>query len=323
MYGNGDGARRTDNSAVEGNPYWECSGTSLLTQDQWYLWVGHVYPWNTAFTGRNSETGYYTVSGGRVGNINGCNIGSGDLKWSSNSTQGIHRTYLYYCADNTTRLQFYQPRVDVIDGTQPSIQDLLTNAGSTWYDVSGRVNNATMYSLPSFSTSTGYFGFNGTSNYGTVINNASLNFASAQTLIMVLRHSYTSGRRNPWDQAYGGYGTWTHEQGENISWFFGNSGANSDPYVGLGSTSTPRNVWNIMATTRSTSTATWYWNGSATGQWSNPYGTLANTAANITIGNGYAGHWQGDMSRVMAYTRELSAAEIAQNFQILRSTYGI
>lgn len=323
MYGNGDGARRMDNSAVEGNPYWECSGTSLLSQNQWYLWVGHVYPYNTAFTGRNPATGYYTVSGNKVGNINGCNIGSGDLKWSSNSTQGIHRTYLYYCADNTTRLQFYQPRVDVIDGTEPSIADLLSNAGSTWYDVSGRVNNATMYSLPAFSASTGYFTFNGSANYGTVVNNASLNFASAQTLIMVLRHSYTSGRRNPWNQAYGGYGTWTHEQGDNISWYFGNAGANGDPYVGLSSASTPRNVWNILATTRSTTTASWYLNGTLSGAYSNPYGTLATTAADITIGNGYAGYWQGDMSRVMAYTRALSADEILQNFNAMKSQYGL
>lgn len=323
MYANGDGSRRMDNSAVEGNAYWECSGTSLLSQNQWYLWVGHVYPFNTASTGRNPSTGYYTVSGGRVGNINGCNIGSGDLKWSSNSTQGIHRTYLYYCSDNTTRLQFYQPRVDLVDGSEPSISDLLANAGSTWYDVSGYQNNATMYSLPAFTTSTGYFTFNGSANYGTVTNNSTLNFSSAQTLMMVLRHSYTSGRRNPWNQAYGGYGTWTHEQGENMSWYFGNSGGNADPYVGLGSATTPRNVWNILATTRSSTTATWYLNGSATGTWSNPYGNLATTTADITIGNGYAGYWQGDMSRVMAYNRELSAAEIQQNYLALKAQYGL
>ena len=126
MYANGDGSRRTDNNSIELNAYWECSSTSILTKDQWYLWVGYVYPSNTSFTGRNPNTGYYTVENGRVGNINGCNIGSGDLKWSTNSTQGIHRTYLYYCADNTTRLQFYQPRVDLVDGNEPSIDDLLT-----------------------------------------------------------------------------------------------------------------------------------------------------------------------------------------------------
>jgi hypothetical protein len=322
-YADGNGTIRMDNSQAETNAYWECSNIGIMTQNQWYLWVGHVYPWNTAETGRNPATGYYTVSGKKVGNVNGCNIGSGDLKWSSNSSLGIHRTYLYYSGDATSALEWWQPRVDLIDGTQPSIDDLLSNAGSTWYDVSGRVNNATMYSLPSFSTSTGYFTYDGSSNYGTVVNNSTLNFASAQTLMMILRHSYTSGRRNPWNQAYAGYGTWTHENGDNMSWYFGNGGGDNSPYVGLSSATTSRNVWNILATTRDTSTATWYLNGSATGTWSNPYGVLATTAANITLGYGYAGYWQGDMSRVLAYNRALTATEILQNYNVLKNTYGL
>ena len=136
MYANGDGSRRMDNGAVETNAYWECGFTSGLTQNQWYLWVGHVYPANTTYTGRNPDTGYYTING-RAGDVGGCNIGSGDLKWSQNSTQGIHRTYLYYCSDNTTRLQFYQPRVDLCNGTEPSIQELLDNIGNTQSDISG------------------------------------------------------------------------------------------------------------------------------------------------------------------------------------------
>lgn len=136
MYANGDGSRRMDNGQVELNAYWECSNTGLLAQNQWYLWVGHVYPANTTYTGRNPNTGYYTTNG-RVGDVGGCNIGSGDLKWSQNSTQSLHRTYLYYCSDNTTRLQFYQPRVDMCDGTEPSIQQLLNNANNTAYNVGG------------------------------------------------------------------------------------------------------------------------------------------------------------------------------------------
>lgn len=320
MYADGDGSRRMDNGTVEGNAYWECSGTSLLTQNQWYLWVGHVYPANTTFTGRNPDTGYYTTNG-RVGNVNGCNIGSGDLKWSYNSTRGIHRTYLYYCADNTTRLQFYQPRVDLCDGTEPSIQELLRNAGNTWYDVSGNQNNCNFVDLPS--TNTGFYTFNGTSNYGSITNNSTLNFASAQTLQIVMRHTYTSGRRNPWNQAYAGYGTWTHEQGEYISQYFGNGGADNEPYIGVSSATTPRNVWNVMCATRNSSTFNWYINGVLSGTTANPYGTLANTSANILIGNGYAGYWQGDMAMVTAYTRALSADEVSQNFNAIRGRYGV
>lgn len=125
LYANGEGPRRMDNNGIETNPYWDCRSTSALTKDQWYLVVGHCYPSNTTFTGRHPNTGYYTTTGGRVADVNGCNIGSGDLKWGTNSTQGIHRTYHFYSRDNTTRLQFFQPRVDKVDGTEPSINTLL------------------------------------------------------------------------------------------------------------------------------------------------------------------------------------------------------
>jgi hypothetical protein len=156
-----------------------------------------------------------------------------------------------------------------------------------------------------------------------VTNNATLNFSTAQTLQIVMRHSYTSGRRNPWNQAYAGYGTWTHENGENINQYFGNGGADNTPYIGVTSATTPRNVWNVMCAVRSTSEFKWYINGALSSTTANPYGTLATTAANITVGNGYAGFWQGDMSRVTAYTRALTDTEVLQNYNVLKATYGL
>jgi hypothetical protein len=66
------------------------------------------------------------------------------LKWTSNSTQGIHRTYHYYCADSTSRLQFYDPRVDLVDGKQPSIQELVSRSPIQWRDLSGNGYNLTL-----------------------------------------------------------------------------------------------------------------------------------------------------------------------------------
>jgi hypothetical protein len=207
------------------------------------------------------------------------------------------------------------------DGTEPSIQELLQNAGNTWYDLSGNNNNCTLLDLPA--ANNGFYTFNGNSNYGTIINNATLNFASAQTLQIVMRHTYTSGRRNPWDQAYGGYGTWTHEQGDSITQFYGNAGSNNNPYVGVSSPATPRSVWSVLCAVRSTTQFKWYLNGSLSDTSSNPYGVLANTPANINIGYGYAGFWQGDMAMVTAYTRALSDAEVAQNFNAIRGRFNL
>ena len=130
MYGNNGGACRMDTGDAELNPYWDYRLTSQLTQNQWYLFVGHVYPATTTSTGKHPDSGYYTTAG-KVGDNNGGNTGTGDIKWGLNSTQGIHRTYLYYCNDSATRLQFYHPRVDIVDGTEPSVSDLLQDVTYT------------------------------------------------------------------------------------------------------------------------------------------------------------------------------------------------
>lgn len=195
-------------------------------------------------------------------------------------------------------------------------------SGVVWGDLSGRNNNATLFNTPTFSN--GMVSWNGSNQYAQITaNQESLNFSVAQTVIIWMRHSFTSGRRNPWDQAYAGYGTWTHESGDNINYYYGSGGGNNTPYTGRGSASTARSVWNMMATTRDTTTVSWYMNGVLSNSAANAHPTQPLTSANIRIANGYAGYWQGDMSQIIAYNRSLLASEIRQNFEANRSRYGI
>jgi len=204
-----------------------------------------------------------------------------------------------------------------LDAANP---DSYPGSGAIWYDLSGLNNHCNFSSIPTYNSS--YFTFNGTSNYGTITNNSSLNFSSEKTLIMLLKHNFTTGRRNPWDQAYGGYGTWTHEAGASINEYYGDSGANASPYVGRNSSTTPRNVWNFLATTRDTTQSKWYVNTNNTDTYNHSYGTLTSTAANIRIGRGYAGYWEGDMSIIITYIRKLTPTEILQNYNSLKSRFG-
>jgi hypothetical protein len=127
--GSANNITKNDGSGNESNPYWECSATSQFTQNTWYLVVGHVFPVGTVFTGRHPDTGIYTVAGGttKAFTVNGCNIGTGDVQWMSDQTQALHRTYHYYSTDNTVRLQFWDPKVEICDGTELRIIDLLNN----------------------------------------------------------------------------------------------------------------------------------------------------------------------------------------------------
>jgi len=109
------------------NPYWHCGSPGSLTQNQWYLVIGHIFPNSYTSTNPHPDTGFWTTAGSKVMGINQCNISGGDLKWGASSDSTYHRTYHYYCGDNTTRLQFWNPRIDVCDGTQPTVSGMLNN----------------------------------------------------------------------------------------------------------------------------------------------------------------------------------------------------
>lgn len=130
------GVFSTSDGLEKTNPYWECSTTNILTQNQWYLVCGFIYPSNTTHTGNHPDSGYYTPgSTTKVRSLNYCNIVS-DLKWGPTSTTVQHRCYHFYCNDDTTRLQFVEPRIDLCDGNEPSIYQLVNNTSNraNWGD---------------------------------------------------------------------------------------------------------------------------------------------------------------------------------------------
>jgi len=140
--GGGQCVLRLDGSyGEECNPYWDCRGTGGLTQNQWYLVVGHVFPHTYPNSNQHADTGLWTTSGTKVGGINGCNIGN-DMKFGPSTTSLNHRTYHYYCGDNTTRLQFFEPRVDLCDGSEPRITDLLNNTRNKLDSTSATIEGA-------------------------------------------------------------------------------------------------------------------------------------------------------------------------------------
>ena len=313
----------TSDSATKGNPYWECTGTGNLTQNQWYLCCGHVYPHFTTYTGRHPNTGYFTVAGGttKVMDVNGCNIGS-DLKWNPASSSAVHRTYHYYCGDATTRLQFLSPRMDVCDGREPSILELLTNGVSTWRDISGMNNHGVLMSGVTYSQKT--FNFNGSTTY-IKCSNAGLthntnnftyscwaNWSSLPGLGTLFENGlYTNGILIRFEtnliHIYAQYAT-TSFNGTMVF----------TPTVG---------IWYNLVLTRVGNILYLYSNGVQ-------IASLAfGTSINIIPSTGflYVGMSQhssgqcfnGQISNASIYSRDLSEAEVKQNFNAIRGRYGV
>lgn len=332
LYGN-NGIKRTDNSVVEGNPYWDCRGTSGFEKDVWYLVMGHCYPYNTTYTGQHPESGIYTVAGGttKVASINACNIGA-DVKWAGvDVTQTIHRCYHYYCADSTTRLQLFDPRIDVIDGTEPSIRNLLSGfTASRLTDLIG-TNNGTFVNGPTYSSSFGgSVSFDGSDDHilGTI---PSSTFTGPHSICCWFY-------RRTVKQWSGLFSNNVNTTSCSIFTFIGTTNSVGANQAGVNGASIAvdlgadhLNKWIYAVITYAGVSS-----GSAVNVYAYKDGSLLTASGSLywnmsSSSSYYVGrHWtsamevhDGFISQVSIYNRALTAAEISQNFNATRSRFGI
>jgi hypothetical protein len=331
LYGSPSAVIRTDNDAAEGNPYWECAGTSKYTQDVWYLVVGHCYPHTQSGAIRHPNTGIYTVSGGttKVDNVNGCNIGN-DVKWASTTTSTLHRTYHYYCADSTTRLQFFGPRIDLIDGTEPTLNDLLTGRAYGFKDLSGNANDASLFRGQSFaSTNRGIITFDGVMDYVNIANSNSLQVGATFTVSAWFNASNLNSSYGIFStRIANSTGCWQLEVGT------GNGGTGRVAVTGIAtwiwessnSVIAPNTWYNIcFVRTNNSDAGSMYLNGQLLTPATTTAYTISNNSDAKIIGAGTLNsqYFPGNISNVFLYNRALSATEVIQNFNAIRSRYSI
>ena len=291
---------RMDGGADEGNPYWVCDYTGNYTQNVWYLNVGHVYPYGTPNRASwDKDSGYYTIAGGKIGNISGCNIGY-DARWLGNNTAAIHRVYHYYSGDGTVRLQFFQPRVDMCDGTEPTISDLLNNnIGGQLNDLSGNGNHVIITGGPSYSS--GKFTLDG-STQGFTRTSAMNNIGTTNTVVVVYR---TTDVQELW--VMGNDTGYYLSASNNNNYYHGTCGSPSN-YVDLKSVSNPYSEGY-----KDNKYHMWEAKNVNFSSWTNFSWFL------------YPGGWQmaGDVAMIMVYNKSLTALESQQNYNALKGRFGL
>nr|WP_320120079.1 hypothetical protein [uncultured Marinifilum sp.] len=103
------------NGISTSNPYFWHGDPPVL--GKWYLLVGYIHASNDPSTSNYGGL-YDGETGEKV-------IGFTDFKFPSSATSAKHRTYLYYDTNTNDRQYFYAPRVDEVNGNEPSIAALL------------------------------------------------------------------------------------------------------------------------------------------------------------------------------------------------------
>lgn len=114
FYANASGSLRL-NGTYNSNPYFFAGDLPKL--NRWYLLVGYVH--KSSHTGTTNTGGIYDgTTGEKVRTLT-------DYKLKNNVTSLRHRSYLYYDTNILDRQYFYEPRIDPINGNEPTIHELL------------------------------------------------------------------------------------------------------------------------------------------------------------------------------------------------------
>lgn len=118
------------NGVLNNNPYFWYGNLPEL--DKWYLLVGYVHGSNDPST---------ASSGGVYDGVTGKKVASAlDFKFPSTSTSTRLRSYLFYDSNTSDRQYFYGPRLEEVNGNEPSLSSLLDNPiGQGDFSFSGKV----------------------------------------------------------------------------------------------------------------------------------------------------------------------------------------
>ena len=118
---------RADGVTNDTNPYF-WAGTWGFPVDKWILIVGHVWPVGSGAGGFHEDSGLYDITGDQVAEI------MADFIWRTETTSGGERAYLYYSTLIATRQQFIYPRVDIVNGLELTLDELIKGHDSRGFD---------------------------------------------------------------------------------------------------------------------------------------------------------------------------------------------
>ena len=215
-----------------------------------------------------------------------------------------------------------------------------SSGGSTWYNLTKDTINGTISGATH--NSSGYFSFNGSSNYiatgatsdWAFLHNGASNFTIEAWVYFSSSAAYTicaTGGSSVETGMWFGQNSTTNYLNYQI--YRGQSGSIAN--FGNSTSGLNKNKWNYAAFTfdSSSKTGTYYVNGVSSGSTSQSSYAYSSSNPNYPLqigryvynsGSSSGGHYNGRMSMVKIYKdKSLTASEIQQNFNALRGRFGI
>jgi len=198
--------------------------------------------------------------------------------------------------------------------------------GSTWTDLSGNNNHGTLENGPTYSSANGgsivFDGVNDrVSAFPTQISGTGSKTISLWIKINTTSRTGLAGTRSlsEW-----GWGFTVNRNGTGTLAFYDTRGSDLNVAAGLGT-----NIWyNVSVTYDNSRIVTLYVNGLQVGISSTPFAALNASTFNGVIGNedeyeSFTHPFKGNIAQVAIYNRALTANEVLNNYNALKSRFGL
>ena len=209
-------------------------------------------------------------------------------------------------------------------------------SGTTAYDVIQQVvatvTNGATYSA----NNAGYFDFDGSNDYLAVGDTPLVdNLTGDATWEVLFKSDVHNVRCNVYNKNYGGTGTITNETNGSMTLYFGDGADGEGAYyggTGAGAHYADDDTWHHYTVVRDfTNTQQRHYKNAELKSTDTSFAstnsqtiTVADAdTSNITIGKGYAGHFNGQIAFVKIYDTALTNAEVAQSFNNIRGRVGL
>lgn len=210
-----------------------------------------------------------------------------------------------------------------------------SGSGTTWADLSGNSNNLTLFNSPTFTSNIGYFTFNGSTQFArrSIFYSSATNWSMAAFIrpsnLNQLSNYMQNGRDDGVNAPFNGYGiglgngssTGSAATGAKLQVIHGGI-----TYVNPEYTFASTSPWYYVVATRDTTTSRYYVNGTQTSLTSTSAPNAPTDVFSVGAGTSSTAatrYFAGDVAVVLFYNKQLSQAEITQNFNAFRVRYGI
>ena len=326
---------RNDTDVAQSNPYFTYPSQASLTQNQWYFVCYHIFP--RGYTGgRHPDSGWYE-NGAKITDKSYGNVGTQDIRWAPGTTSTYHSVYHFYTTNTSSGLEFAAPRLDLCDGTEPSITSLMSTSASSWTDASRKMVGAiqSQTAITWADTNRGTFSLDGTS----YIAGSDPGYPSAWSDNFSFEAVIRIPSGSDWHD--------TTTFGSNTATCVVGRGSYGGSH-GLGVRDTNL-ISHVVRTDSELSTAnysasfdTWYhcvgtWDGSNNRLYINgelsgndavvvsgvPDAGTVRIGGNLAFGGNNGGYFEGDIAVAKMFNRTLSASEVKAAYLGIRGRFGI